>query len=313
MTPSTTLWKRRLRDARVLIVNCTGLAAEIAKNLVLAGVGTLVLADGTATSQHDPGNFLINAESDTTMTVSEASAATLKEMNPLVNVHSRPEDIEQLLTAENIKEFKLVVLVGEPFHIVAKADFACTKARVPFIASGCREQGGWVFSNPQKHSYIVETSREEENGSVKKVSVEKCIQGVSFQDAIFVRIQKRNIKRISPFLYIIRAVAQFEVLNGKKSSMADIDGLMKLLTTLCEEEGLSSAHVETFSLPNFIEYEAEIPPVNSILGGCISNDIIKIVTCKGEPLINNLCLYSMYDGAAWVERLEPVSFNGPKP
>jgi len=35
----------RLRDARVLLVNIGGLGAEIAKNLVLAGVGSLTMLD----------------------------------------------------------------------------------------------------------------------------------------------------------------------------------------------------------------------------------------------------------------------------
>jgi molybdopterin/thiamine biosynthesis adenylyltransferase len=36
----------RLRGSKVLLVGCTGLSAEIAKNIVLAGIGALTLIDG---------------------------------------------------------------------------------------------------------------------------------------------------------------------------------------------------------------------------------------------------------------------------
>ena len=47
-----------------------------------------------------------------------------------------------------------------------------------------------------------------------------------------------------------------------------------------------------------------MPALNAIVGGVVSNDIIKIVAAKGEPMINNLFVYSLLDGTGWVERLE---------
>jgi molybdopterin/thiamine biosynthesis adenylyltransferase len=38
------------------------------------------------------------------------------------------------------------------------------------------------------------------------------------------------------------------------------------------------------------------------MGGIAANDAVKIVTCKGEPAINQLFLYSLFDGAGWVEK-----------
>lgn len=80
----------RLHEAHVLIVNCTGLAAEVAKNIVLAGIGHVTL-------QHHPAqpwptaNFLacaVGPDSD----VAQATASELQEMNPLVKVEASAED-----------------------------------------------------------------------------------------------------------------------------------------------------------------------------------------------------------------------------
>jgi ubiquitin-like 1-activating enzyme E1 A len=52
--------QRRLREGRVLIVGCSGLAIEIAKNIVLSGVGHLTLLDDqNVKEQHLVANFAI--------------------------------------------------------------------------------------------------------------------------------------------------------------------------------------------------------------------------------------------------------------
>ena len=52
---------RRLSAARVLIAGLGGLAAEVAKNVVLAGVGSVTLCDDTPLADRPPSNFLIHA------------------------------------------------------------------------------------------------------------------------------------------------------------------------------------------------------------------------------------------------------------
>lgn len=46
----------------MLIAGCTGLAAEVAKNIVLAGVGSVTLIDDTPCSARPPSNFLVPAD-----------------------------------------------------------------------------------------------------------------------------------------------------------------------------------------------------------------------------------------------------------
>ena len=51
--------QRRLRNARVLVCNMRGLAAEVAKNLVLAGVHSLKMLDKQVLTEMDhTSNFL---------------------------------------------------------------------------------------------------------------------------------------------------------------------------------------------------------------------------------------------------------------
>lgn len=61
--------------------------------------------------------------------------------------------------------------------------------------------------------------------------------------------------------------------------------------------------IDSWALSSFLEQTEEMPAINAILGGVVANDVIKIVASKGEPIINNLFLYSLLDGAGWVELL----------
>lgn len=52
-----------MRSSSVLIVNLRGMACEIAKNVVLAGVGRITLLDGEQVSEADLGaNFFLRED-----------------------------------------------------------------------------------------------------------------------------------------------------------------------------------------------------------------------------------------------------------
>lgn len=57
-------------------------------------------------------------------------------------------------------------------------------------------------------------------------------------------------------------------------------------------------------MTSYLSQQEEMPAINAIIGGAVANDIIKVVAGKGMPLIDNLFLYCLTDGAGWVERLE---------
>ena len=54
--------QRRLGQAKFFVAGLTGLSAEACKNVVLAGIGSVVLFDdGTSAEDAHPGNFLAHA------------------------------------------------------------------------------------------------------------------------------------------------------------------------------------------------------------------------------------------------------------
>ncbi|KAJ9524470.1 hypothetical protein QJQ45_019572 [Haematococcus lacustris] len=73
-----------------LAISATLAFSDVAKNIVLAGVGHVGIADDTPCYQAAFGNFLVSADADPSSTVGQSSAQTLAAMNPLITVSAQP-------------------------------------------------------------------------------------------------------------------------------------------------------------------------------------------------------------------------------
>uniref|UniRef100_A0A8C8AN19 SUMO1 activating enzyme subunit 1 n=1 Tax=Otus sunia TaxID=257818 RepID=A0A8C8AN19_9STRI len=86
--------QKRLRASRVLLVGMKGLGAEVAKNLILAGVKGLTMLDHQQVSQEDTrAQFLIPGGS-LGRNRAEASLERAQNLNPMVDVKADPENVE---------------------------------------------------------------------------------------------------------------------------------------------------------------------------------------------------------------------------
>ena len=130
----------------------------MAKNIILAGVGSVTLVDDTPCSESPPGNFLVPHDAKD-KTVAEACVATLHEMNPLVSVNAVPGTPATFVTAATVSGYNIVILVGQSGAIVDAADVACRESNVPLIAACSRGLAGWAFANLHDHKFLVEVRR----------------------------------------------------------------------------------------------------------------------------------------------------------
>ena len=98
------------------------------------------------------------------------------------------------------------------------------------------------------------------------------------------------------------ACMQVEAQQRRAVGPADVDALRDAAKELCKAEALQETAVSDQALQAYAAGEEEMPAINAVVGGVVANDLLKAVAGKGEPLINNLFLYSLVDGAGWVER-----------
>jgi adenylyltransferase/sulfurtransferase len=92
--------QKRLKNAKVLCVGAGGLGSPALMYLAAAGVGTLGVIDFDIVDESNLQRQIIHGQSDIGRPKAESAAASIREINPLVNVivHNEP------LTVDNVME-----------------------------------------------------------------------------------------------------------------------------------------------------------------------------------------------------------------
>ncbi|XP_009273535.2 PREDICTED: SUMO-activating enzyme subunit 1 [Aptenodytes forsteri] len=152
-----------LRASRVLLVGMKGLGAEVAKNLILAGVKGLTMLDHQQVSQEDTrAQFLIPVGS-LGRNRAEASLERAQNLNPMVDVKADPESVESK-PEEFFTQFDAVCLTCCSRDVMVKIDQVCHKNSVKFFTGDVFGYHGYMFADLGEHEFV------EEKTKVAKVS-----------------------------------------------------------------------------------------------------------------------------------------------
>lgn len=85
--------------------------------------------------------------------VAEASAETLREMNPLVKIAALPGDVAEEPDTEFLRNFDVVLLLQAPLSMQLAYDKACTEINVAFFLACSRGTTSYFFENLHVHEY----------------------------------------------------------------------------------------------------------------------------------------------------------------
>ncbi|XP_011889140.1 PREDICTED: ubiquitin-like modifier-activating enzyme 7 isoform X6 [Cercocebus atys] len=132
---------QRIQGARVLVSGLQGLGAEVAKNLVLMGVGSLTLHDPHPTCWSDLAAQFLLSEQDLERSRAEASQELLAQLNRAVQVVVHTGDI----TEDLLLDFQVVVLTAAKLEEQLKVGTLCHKHGVCFLAADTRGLVGQLF------------------------------------------------------------------------------------------------------------------------------------------------------------------------
>ncbi|GMY10542.1 ubiquitin-activating enzyme e1 1 [Fagus crenata] len=150
---------RRLFASNVLISGMQGLGAEIAKNLILAGVKSVTLHDEGTVELWDLSSNFIFSENDVGKNRAVASVQKLQELNNAVLVHYLPTK----LTKEKLSEFQAVVFTDISFEKAIEFNDYCRNHQPPiaFIKTEVRGLFGSVFCDFGPEFTVVDIDGEE--------------------------------------------------------------------------------------------------------------------------------------------------------
>eukprot|EP00698_Gefionella_okellyi_P019655 TRINITY_DN6056_c0_g1_i1.p1 TRINITY_DN6056_c0_g1~~TRINITY_DN6056_c0_g1_i1.p1 ORF type:complete len:1024 (-),score=266.31 TRINITY_DN6056_c0_g1_i1:669-3740(-) len=139
---------QRMSKSNVLVSGMSGVGVEIAKNIALAGVGTLTVQDTEVAQIIDQGSqYYISAE-DIGKNRAEVSARKLSELNPYTNVKAETLDLTHVELSYFL-QFNVIIFVDTPlaFQIRVNDFVRSQKNPIPFLAAETRGIATWAFAD----------------------------------------------------------------------------------------------------------------------------------------------------------------------
>ncbi|CAM9515783.1 unnamed protein product [Ascophyllum nodosum] len=133
--------QRRMATSNVLIVGANGLGAEIAKNVILAGVKSVTMLDDGPAQWSDLSAQFYLTEADLGKPRAATSVPKLAELNRYVSVSGASGEV----TEEMIAPFQVVVMVDTPLAMQMKVNDFCRAKGACFISCDARGVFAYAF------------------------------------------------------------------------------------------------------------------------------------------------------------------------
>ncbi|PMB73551.1 DNA damage tolerance protein RHC31 [Beauveria bassiana] len=324
----------RIQNARILLITMRALANEVAKNLVLAGVGSLTILDDALVSEADLGaQFFQNdggADHETHVgrNRAEAAAPALRKLNPRVQVHVDAEGVKSK-GPSYFAGFDIVIatdLDPDSFNLINTATRINGKA---FYAAGTHGMYGFLFSDLIEHEYVIERDAgnvatlvpQQETRTRSIINVQTHQEGGKTVEAVTKRelystwflaselatlpaeytSSKRRLRAVTPALSCLRALWEFIQTSPPGAAQplpATRDDLRRFTQLATQKHKALRLPPETLR-PEFLRaflqnLGAEVAPVAAVLGGQLAQDVVNVLGQKQQPMQNTV----IFDGHA---------------
>ncbi|PTB67834.1 hypothetical protein BBK36DRAFT_156194 [Trichoderma citrinoviride] len=329
----------KIQNANILLITIRALANEIAKNLVLAGIGSLTVLDSAAVTEADLGaQFLLSeVDSPVGMNRAEAASAALRKLNPRVRVHVDAEGVKAK-GPSYFGAFDVVIatdLDPDSFNLINTATRLNGKA---FYAAGTHGMYGFIFSDLIEHDYVIErdlgnvaTQPRQETRTRSIVNVQTNKEGAKTVESVTKRElystwflasdvaglpdeyskSRRRLRSVTPALSCLRALWEFMQIQGGRLPGTRED--LKLFTQIATQKhkalNLPSETLRPEFLRSFLQnLGSEIAPVTAILGGQLAQDVINVLGQKQQPIQNMV----IFDGTTMEAPMYPLHPEVPE-
>jgi len=302
--------QQRMRNATILVVRLRGVATEAIKNMVLAGIGRLILVDGDEVLEEDLGAGFFFRDEDVGKNRLDAAKARIESLNPLVTVETIPRSsaLENDEFEALVKAVDLVCVTDADKDTLIRVDQTCRLHKKPFYAGGTYGLLGYIFCDLSEHEHLVTDRSQGKEGarSVMRVSYPSLETALHHR---WTRLTKRQTKEVNPaVVFTILALWNYQSLhNGElPNDAACAVELEKIANSLVAE---ADVHKQAFTavskeLVESISTTAihEFSPVCAITGGFLAQDILKALAGR-EPPIANFFTFDGNVGAGTVCRM----------
>lgn len=312
--------QNRLRSAHIVVVTLSGVATEVIKNVVLAGIGKLTIVDAGIVLEEDlSASFFFRADDVGQPRISDAPLQRIQQLNPHVGIQGVAH--EGVLSHKALQELRpnvVIVTSGTKEELVQWND-ACRSADAMFFASAAQGMGGFVFCDLGALTYATERPSPDDPS-------EKVLKRF---EQTFVPLSE-SLKapwsfRPSPGL--IATLAQWAIMQDTTppSTLNDYEQALEThASDIMSSKNAKAASVfrrrdaKTF-YAHFAKatYDAvtrrstaSFAPTCAILGGFVAQAVLNALGQREEPVVN-WCILDAAMGSADIHLLGPASMAQP--
>ncbi|KAH9617913.1 hypothetical protein KSS87_006386 [Heliosperma pusillum] len=145
-----------LEKASICLLNCGPTGSETLKNLVLGGIGSITVVDGTKVEVGDLGNNFMVDESSLGESKAKCVCAFLQELNDAVKAKFIEEYPKKLIETNPsfFSQFTLVIATQLVEEMMVKLDKICRKAGVTLVFARSYGLSGLVRISVKEHAVI---------------------------------------------------------------------------------------------------------------------------------------------------------------
>nr|VWO96037.1 Mannitol dehydrogenase [Ganoderma boninense] len=266
-----------MRNATILMVRLRGVATEAIKNIVLAGIGKLVVADPDDVEEQDLGAGFFYRDEDVGKKRVDAAKARIESLNPLVAVETQsdPSILKNDALDTLLSGVDMVCVTDVDRATLIRLNDACRRLNKPFYSGGTYGLLGYIFCDLLKHDYIA-PDRSAQKDAAK--NVKNTVLYSPLQTALQHRwtgMTRRQTKEVNPaMVFSVLAAPELEAIANKLIADADVNKqvLPSIPKELLETVATTAAH--------------ELSPVCAVVGGLLAQDILKALAAREPPIAN---------------------------
>jgi ubiquitin-like 1-activating enzyme E1 A len=315
--------QEKIRNANILLITMKGLGNEIAKNLVLAGIGAITIVDHEVVTEVDLGAQFLITDEHIGLNRAFAASEALRRLNPRVQVTVDMDEI-RLKGPSYFQPFNVVIATDLDSSTLNVINTATRLNNRPFYAAGSHGMYGFIFADLIEHDYVLEREKSNRDTRVGAESRTRSVVAVNTkkEDSKVEQVTKRELystwllasdvaplpteitsrprarRAVTPALSCLRALWEFTQLHGRAPSQNNHNDLAQFTLLAGQKHtalGLPSETLKSEFLRSFLQnIGCEVAPVTALLGGQLAQDVINVLGQNKQPIQNMV----VFDGEA---------------
>ncbi|CCG81771.1 putative SUMO activating enzyme [Taphrina deformans PYCC 5710] len=273
--------QERMRSAHVLLISMRALANEVAKNLILAGIGTLTVLDSQSVTEDDlEGQFLVFNE-DIGRNRAQAAANNAQKLNPRVSVLVDQGSVQDK-SEDFFAGFDVVIACDLELSDIVRINNACRQAHKPFYAAEIPGMTGYVFADLVEHNFVTEREEVSSKGERQKVPIPATERYTSFEEVLKhdygSTLRPKQKKKVAAVLPLTLALLRYRQREGK-SPEKDDNSFQKYVSDALEGLGLPETLISEVQAQEYVQgCDCELSAVAAIVGGVLSQDVLNVLS-----------------------------------